>query len=215
MRNLKRFSCYSILFIYKRIALLLLFLLHFQFSTIAQSPSEKLLHCAWEDLAITSFYKNDPVVLKIKSDPDYKEWTRYSGRPLILESFENGSLVFSLTKKKKLRIPTAGVESLQLIKANSKKVSGLQTAGGVLSALGIIFFIASRVSRNKESDSFTETTNNAASSCLSLLLGIIFFVIGIVLFLSGSNPKVPEQNKLGKEVSFDNPRCKCEWTAYP
>ena len=215
MRNLTRFSCYSILFIYKRIALLLIFLLHFQDSSIAQSPPEKLLHCAWEDLATTSFYKNDPVVLKIKSDPDYKEWTQYSGRPLILEAFENGSLVFSLTKKKKLRIPAAGVESLQLIKANTKKVSGMQTAGGILSGIGLILFIVSRVTSKKESDSFIKTADNAASSCLSLLLGLIFFVIGIVLFLSGSNPKVPEQNKLGKEVSFDNPRCKCEWTAYP
>ncbi|MBK9270144.1 MAG: hypothetical protein IPM48_00980 [Saprospiraceae bacterium] len=191
------------------------FFLMADFSAFAQTSPQLILHCDWEDLAKTSFYRGDPVVLKIKQEPDYEEWAKYTGRPLVLENFENGSLVFALSNKKKLRVPQAAVDTIQLINAKTKGQSGLNIAGISLSILGLLFGIGAIFSGKKRSDSLLDEVDNVASSCLLLLLGIVFFLVGSVLFLSSLHPKVSEKNKLGREIAFDNPRCKCSWTEHP
>ncbi|MBK9630983.1 MAG: hypothetical protein IPO62_07930 [Saprospiraceae bacterium] len=204
MRKLTRFSRYSIFIIYKRLALLFILLIHFQFSSIAQSPLEKLLQCTWEDLANTSFYKNDPVVLKIKSDPEFKEWMKYSEKRLVLESVNNDNLLISLNNTKNIRIPFSSLESIQMIKSTPKKNSRLTITGGIIGAIGIVTLILARIKFIK----------GPSYSCVPIFSALFILLIGIVLLISGSRNSSAIE-KLGREVRFNDPNCKCEWFERP
>ncbi|MBK7233076.1 MAG: hypothetical protein IPH93_12650 [Saprospiraceae bacterium] len=209
MRKLTRFSLYSILIIYKRIALLFILLIHIQHSSIAQNSPDKLLQCTWADSAQSVLNRKETIVVKIKSGREYKEWRTYSTLGVVLESVENGSLIVSYKKRKNISIPISSIDSIQVINAHPKKKVGLLIIGIIAMIVGSILSVVSvfRILLRLDSPSTGKPVYGIWLWPLLSLLGLGLGIAGVA--------KYTEFDKMGREINLIDPKCKCEWFERP
>jgi hypothetical protein len=85
---------------YKRIAFVISCSIFLNGMAFSQTESGKLLKCTWADQYQFNYYKKETVFIRIKPDPDYKPWTKYSYHKLVLEEVQNEVLLLPWARVK-------------------------------------------------------------------------------------------------------------------
>jgi len=176
---------------------------------ISQSETDKLSQCTWPDSVQSILNRNETIVLKIKFGREYKEWRNYSTLAGVLEDVRNGSLIVSYKNKKNIRIPINSIETIQVINPNAKKKFDLLVIGIILGLVGTILTVVGLFQVLGRLDS-PSTGKKVYLAWLGPLISFLGLGLGI-----GGIERYNEFDKVGREITLIDPKCKCEWFERP